>query len=95
MINFDAVAVMGGGLKEIVQADLREGEEVGATLFLLALMLIPYYVPAVMYAVAPQRAGKMLNEMTEWIVSNSRLVENVTGLAFGALFLWKGLAVLV
>jgi len=95
VINFDAIAVMGGGLKEIVEANLGGGEEVGATVFLLALMLIPYYVPAVMYALAPQRAGKMLTAMTEWIVSNSRRVEIVTGLAFGVLFLWKGLAVLL
>jgi hypothetical protein len=95
VINFDALAVMAGGLKEVVQADLDGGAEVVAILFLLALMLIPYYVPAVMCAVAPQRAGKMLSEMTEWIVSNSRMVEIVTGLAFGALFLWKGLAVLL
>ncbi len=95
VINFDAIAVMGGGLKEIAQADIDAGEEAITTLFLLALMLIPYYAPAVVYALVPQRAGKLLGGMTEWIMGNSRRVEIVTGLAFGALFLWKGLAVLV
>jgi hypothetical protein len=95
VINFDAIAVMSGGLKEIAQADMGTGDEAVATLFLLTLMLIPYYVPAAMYGISPQRAGKLLSGMTEWIVSNSRLVEIVTGLVFGALFLWKGLAVLI
>jgi len=95
VINFDAIAVMGGGLKEIAQANLETGETAVATLFLLALMLIPYYAPAVVYALVPGRAGKLLGGMTEWIMSNSRRVEIVTGLAFGVLFLWKGLAVLV
>jgi Sap, sulfolipid-1-addressing protein len=95
VINFDAIAVMGGGLKEIAQANIDTGETAIATLFLLALMLIPYYAPAVVYALVPQRAGKLLGGMTEWIMGNSRRVEIVTGLAFGVLFLWKGLAVLV
>jgi len=94
VINFDAIAVMGGGLKEIAQANLETGETAVATLFLLALMLIPYYAPAVVYALVPGRAGKLLGGMTEWIMSNSRRVEIVTGLAFGVLFLSKGLAVL-
>ena len=45
VINFDAIAVFGGALKEIAEADITTGEEVFATLFGLAIMLSVYYAP--------------------------------------------------
>jgi threonine/homoserine/homoserine lactone efflux protein len=95
VINFDAIAVFGGALKEIAQADVTTREEIFATLFGLALMLSVYYGPAVLYSVVPERAGPILRGMTEWILRNSRMVEIVIGLGFGAMFLYKGLSVLV
>ena len=37
----------------------------------------------------------MLGRLTEWIMANSRMIEIVVGLGFGAYFLVKGLAVLL
>ena len=45
VINFDAIAIFGGALKEIAEADITTGEEVFATLFGLAIMLSVYYAP--------------------------------------------------
>jgi hypothetical protein len=95
IINFDAIAVFGGALKEIAEADVTTGEEVFATLFGIAIMLSVYYAPALVYMLVPDRAPTILGRVTEWIMTNSRMIEIVVGLGFGAIFLLKGLAVLV
>ena len=43
----------------------------------------------------PERAVPVLGRLTEWIMTNSRMIEIVIGLGFGAVFLVKGLVVLV
>jgi len=95
VINFDAIAVFGGALKDIGEANITTGQEVLATLFGLAIMLCVYYVPVVIYMVDRKRAMPLLARMTEWIMANSRRLEMVVGLGFGAYFLAKGLAVLL
>jgi hypothetical protein len=94
VINFDAMAVFAGAVKEIAAADVTTAEATIAFLFGLALMLSVYYVPALVYALVPARAARLLGALTEWILRNSRVVEIVTGLGFGALFLWKGIFLL-
>jgi Sap, sulfolipid-1-addressing protein len=94
VINFDAIAVFGGALKDIGEADITTGQEIFATAFGLAIMLSVYYVPIVIYMIDPKRAVPLLERMTEWIMANSRMIEVVVGLGFGAYFLAKGLAVL-
>lgn len=95
VINFDAIAVFGGALKEIAAADVTTAEALIALIFGLALMLSVYYVPALIYMFVPERAGAILGRMTEWIMANSRVLEIVIGLGFGAMFLYKGLSVLL
>jgi len=90
VINFDAIAVMAGGLKEIVLGGTTGITALIAVLFLLGLMLLPYYAPAVFYAIRPTAAKPALVRMTDWIVANSRLLEIVTGLGFGIIFAIKG-----
>jgi Sap, sulfolipid-1-addressing protein len=95
VINFDAIAVFGGALKDIGEADLTRRQELFATLFGLAIMLSVYYVPVLIYMVNPKRAVPLLGRMTEWIMANSRKIEVVVGLTFGVYFLAKGLVVLI
>jgi hypothetical protein len=95
VVNFDALALFGGAVKEVAAADVTTAEAAAALLFGLALMLSVYYLPALVYAVAPARASRLLGGLTRWILRNSRAVEIATGIGFGALFLWKGLDVLV
>jgi Sap, sulfolipid-1-addressing protein len=95
VINFDAIAVFGGALKEIAKADITTGQAILATLFGLAIMLSVYYAPAVLYMLVPERSGPILGRLTRWIMANSRMLEVVVGLGFGTVFLLKGLVVLV
>jgi threonine/homoserine/homoserine lactone efflux protein len=94
IVNSDSLAVLGGGLKEVAIADVSVAGEVVGVAWVLLLMLLPYYVPVVMYAVAPQRASVLLRSFSDWLFEHSRVVEIVTGLVLGGLFLWKGLAAL-
>ena len=56
VINFDAIAVFGGALKDIGEADISTGQEVFATVFGLAFMLSVYYLPVLIYMV--DRSGR-------------------------------------
>ena len=58
-------------------------------------MLSVYYAPALFYMPVPDRAPAVLGRLTEWIMTNSRMIEIVIGLGFGSVFLFKGLVVLV
>ena len=87
------------GLRRRTQGHRRGGphdrREVFATVFGLAIMLSVYYVPVLIYMIAPKKAVPLLGRMTEWIMANSRMLEIVVGLGFGVYFLAKGLAVLL
>jgi Sap, sulfolipid-1-addressing protein len=95
VINFDAIAVFGGALKDIGEADITRRQELFATLFGLAIMLSVYYLPVLMYMIDRKRAVPLLARLTEWIMANFRMIEIVVGLGFGLYFLAKGLAVLL
>lgn len=95
VINFDAIAVMSGGLKEIVEAGVDSTGRLVATAFLLSVMLLPYWLPIAIYVVVPDRAKPALARMTEWILDHARVLEMVCGFGFGAVFAVKGLAALL
>jgi hypothetical protein len=94
VINIDAMAVLGVGIKEIVVADVSSAQAAIALLVGLMLMLVVYYGPVVVYQLSPTRALPMLRGMSEWIMGHARPLEIVTGGGLGVIFLWKGLAVL-
>jgi Sap, sulfolipid-1-addressing protein len=95
IINIDALAVMAGGLKEILEATLSDSESTVALIILLALMLLPYWAPAAAFAISPTRTRPALQKMTEWVLANARMVEIVTGFGFGAIFALKGVSALL
>lgn len=95
LINFDAIAVMAGGLKEIVEAGVDTGGRVVDTAILLALALLPYWLPVAIFVLAPARATPALGRMTEWILGNARMLELVCGFGFGAVFAVKGVTALL
>jgi len=90
VINLDAIAVMAGGLKEIMLSGTTGITGLIAVIFLLALMLLPYYAPAVFFALRPGSARPALVRMTDWIVANARMLEILTGFGFGIIFALKG-----
>jgi threonine/homoserine/homoserine lactone efflux protein len=95
IVNSDSLAVMSGGLKEIAISDVAAGAVAVALVWLLLLVLLPYYVPILMVAVSPKRSTALLKRFGDWLLGHSRMLEIVTGLVLGGLFLWKGLAALV
>jgi Sap, sulfolipid-1-addressing protein len=95
LINIDAMAVFGVGLKEVPAADVSTAEAAVAVAFGLAVMLLGYYGPALLAALSPERGGAFLVRMAAWIMANSKVLEVVVGIAFGVAFLAKGLQVLV
>jgi hypothetical protein len=95
VINIDAIAVFGVGVKEVAVADVSTAEAAVAILFGLALLLLGYYGPVVMFQLFRARAEPMLRAMSEWIMGHARPLEIVTGGVLGLVFLAKGLPVLV
>jgi threonine/homoserine/homoserine lactone efflux protein len=92
VINVDALTVFTGAIKETAEADVSTPEAAVALAIALSVMLIPYYVPAVLYAISPQRSGVALRRMSDWLLDHSRMLEIVVGIGFGAIFLTKGIA---
>jgi threonine/homoserine/homoserine lactone efflux protein len=90
LINVDALAVYTGALKEVAESSVSTGEGAVAVLVALAVMLLPYYLPVVIFAVSPERSGRALARMSDWLLGHSRMLEIVVGLGFGAIFLVKG-----
>jgi threonine/homoserine/homoserine lactone efflux protein len=92
VINIDALAVYVGALKEAAVSDVSNAAATVAILVAVAIMLLPYYGPAVVYAISPERSGRQLRRMSEWLLDRSRALEVVVGLGFGAVFLSKGIS---
>jgi hypothetical protein len=84
-------AMLGAGvLVQIINFDALAA----AVVFALALMLIPYYAPAIVYMISPSGAGSGLRRMSNWILGHSKVLEIGVGLGFGIGFLWKGIQAL-
>lgn len=76
----------------MAEADVSTAEAAVAVLVALAVMLIPYYLPAMYYAISPERSGRRLRETSSWLLDHNRALEIVVGIGFGAAFLFKGIA---
>jgi threonine/homoserine/homoserine lactone efflux protein len=92
VVNVDAMTVFTGAIKEAAEASVSSLEAAVALAVGLAVMLIPYYVPALLYAISPERSGVALRRMSDWLLGHSRALEIVAGLGFGVAFLAKGIA---
>jgi hypothetical protein len=92
VVNIDAMTVFTGAIKEAAEADVSTAQAVVALASALAVMLTPYYLPAVLYALSPERSGRLLGSMSDWLLDHSRMLEIVVGNGFGAIFLAKGVA---
>lgn len=92
VINIDAMAVFAGAIKEAAESSVSTLEAAVALMVALAVMLIPYYAPAIVYGLSPERGGKALRGMNEWLLSHSKGLEIVVGLGFGMIFLSKGIS---
>ena len=57
-------------------------------------MLVPYYAPAVDFALRRQRASEGLGRVSDWLIAHLRPLEIGARLVIGLPFLLKGPAVL-
>lgn len=94
VVNADALAVFLGGVKEVADADVGTGQAAIAVIVSLACMLIPYFGPVSLYLVSPARANARLGQMIEWMLGQMKALEIWIGLAFGVIFLVKGIGAL-
>jgi hypothetical protein len=94
IIDMDALGILGAGLKEILIEPVPVWQAVVAVAFMLAIMLLPYYAPAVYFAIRRQRAAKGLGRVSDWLIAHTRALEIAAGLIIGLPFLAKGLAAL-
>lgn len=94
VVNVDAITVFGGAIKEVAEADASTAQSALALMVGLAVMLIPYYGPAIAYGLSPERSGRALRRMSGWLLGHSRMLEIVVGIGFGAVFLVKGIGAL-
>jgi cytochrome c biogenesis protein CcdA len=92
VINFDAIAVFGVGVKQVAVADVSTGRAAAAFVVGLALMLVFYYGPAIIYVLVRARAEPALRAMSQWLIRHARPLEIVAGIVIGAFFLWHGIA---
>jgi hypothetical protein len=51
--------------------------------------------PLIPTPTSPAKAATMTRSMREWLRGHARMLDILVGLAFGLIFLWKGLGVLV
>jgi threonine/homoserine/homoserine lactone efflux protein len=96
LINADALAVFGAGLKEIATTDPYPE---AVTIFIvvvvfLVVMLVPYWLPTGMYVVSRDKAGGWMRTMSAWLLDHSRGLEVGVGIGFGVVFLTKGISAL-
>jgi hypothetical protein len=87
IIDMDALGIFGVGLKEIVISDVPVWQAVVAVAFMLVVMLVPYYAPAVYYAIRRQRALEGLGQISDSLITHLRALEIAAGLLIGLPFL--------
>ena len=95
IVNSDALAIFAGGMKQIAITKVAFWEAAVGILIFIVIMLGFYYLPVVLYTVAPKSSMKMLTPFNEWIMRHAKVVEVVTCLVFGVLFLFKCIQTIV
>jgi hypothetical protein len=73
------------------------GETASASLYLFYVLATQTLVlpPILVYAVAPQRAARVLKAAQTWLERNNRAIVITVSLIFGAWFLYKGVTGLI
>jgi hypothetical protein len=92
LVNIDALTISLAGAQTIAFGDLQLGGRVLALVYLVALMLILYWLPLLAYLLARGHTERALHWLDGWFAAHERLVEAGTGLIIGAAFLYAGLA---
>ena len=91
LVNIDALTISLAGAQTIAVGDLELGERILALIYLVALMLILYWLPLLAFLLVRGRTERALRRLDGWFARHERMVEAGTGLVIGVLFLYAGL----
>jgi threonine/homoserine/homoserine lactone efflux protein len=85
------VAILISGLGIVVTADATLGVQVGGFVLLLAASMVDFVVPALVLVLARDRGRGWLRAATRWLLAHNRAISIVMLIAFGVLFVVRGL----
>lgn len=86
------VAILVSGLAIVVTADVRLSAQLSGIALLLAASMIDFVVPMLVFAAAGERGRGWLRSATKWLITHNHVIGIVVLLAFGLLFVGRGLA---
>jgi hypothetical protein len=79
----------------IEEAALGQAGSVLVYLFFVVAAQSLLLTPIVVYALAPARAGRLLDATQSWLERNNRVIMIVVSTVFGLWFLWQGISGLI
>ena len=85
------VAILASGLTLLVARDSGSDELVGVAL-LLAGSMVDFVLPALAFAISGERGRDRLRAATRWLIVHNHVIGIVVLVAFGLLFVGRGLA---
>lgn len=94
-INLPNLAVFLTALQSIATADLSAGGRLTTTVLLLVCINLALLIPIGIYALLPRRSSALLGPARRWLLAHDRAATTAVSLAFGAIFLLKGVTTLL
>ncbi|MER7604781.1 GAP family protein [Nocardioides sp. NPDC127503] len=85
------VAILASGLGIVVTADVGLGAQVVGIALLLAASMIDFIVPVLVFVAAGERGRGWLRSATRWLLAHNHVIGIVVLVAFGVLFVGRGL----
>ena len=89
-LNFSSLPLYISGLKEIVTANVGIGTSILVLALFILLIEVGLLVPIASYALAPRRAGAVLDAALRWLEKNNRILSILLFAVFGAWLSIKG-----
>ena len=89
-VNSSTMVIYAAGMHIISQADLSRPEDVLSIALLTFVTLLSLLVPIFIYIVAPQKAGKVLASLKDWLDRHSQVIGAGVLAVFGVWLATKG-----
>jgi cytochrome c biogenesis protein CcdA len=91
LVNVKQLGIYVAGVSQIINADVSIGQGWMALVVLLAVLQLGVIVPILIYALARERATRVLGSFRDWLARHTRVISIVLGLGVGTAFLIKGI----
>lgn len=85
------VAILVSGLGIVVTTDVGLGAQIGGVVLLLAASMVDFVIPLLVFVLAGERGRGWLRSATRWLLAHNRVIGIVVLIAFGLLFVGRGL----